>query len=62
MEANTSSCNPTLYIDLLEATIEVNDILYNNYIPTNLHLDTRSIAWDKISKDWDLLHVSKQAH
>jgi hypothetical protein len=62
METNTISCNPTLYIDLLETTIGVDEVLYNNYIPTNLHLDTRSTLWDKISKDLDLLHVSKQAH
>jgi hypothetical protein len=62
VETKTTSCNPTLYIDLLETTIEVDKVLCNNYIPTNLHLDTRNISWNKISKDLDLLHVSKQAH
>jgi hypothetical protein len=55
-------CSPTLYIDLLERTVEVEEVLYNNYIPTNLHLDTRTTSWNKIRKDLDLLHVSKQAH
>jgi len=62
METKTTSCNPTLYIDLLETTNEVDEVLHNNYIPTNLHLDTRDISWNNISKDLDLLHVSKQAH
>ena len=30
-------------------------VLCNNYIPTNLHRDTRTTSWDKISKDLDLL-------
>jgi hypothetical protein len=62
METKTTSCNPTLYIDLLETTIEVDEVLHNNYIPTNLHLDTRTTSWSEISQDLDLLHVSKQAH
>jgi hypothetical protein len=59
METKTTSCNPTLYIDLLETTVEVDEVLYNNYIPTNLYLDTRTIPWNKISKSLELLHVSK---
>jgi len=62
METYATSCNPTLYIDLLETTNEVVEVLHNNYIPTNLHLDTGTTSWNKISKDLDLLHVSKQAH
>ena len=62
METYATSCNPTLYFDLSETTIEVDEVLYNNYIPANLYLDTRVISWSKISKDLDLLHVSKQTH
>ncbi len=59
---DTPNPNPTLYIDLLETTNEVDEVLYNNYIPTNLHLDTRNIPWNKVSQDMDLLHMPKQAH
>jgi hypothetical protein len=62
METYATLCNPTLYIDLLETIIEVDEVLYNNYIPTNLYLDTGTTTWSKVSKDLDLLHVSKQAH
>jgi hypothetical protein len=62
METKATSCNPTLYIDLLETTNEVDEVLHNNYIPTNLHLDTRNISWNKVSQDMDLLHMPKQAH
>jgi len=62
METKATSWNPTLYIDLLETTNEVDEVLYNNYIPTNLHLDTRNIPWNKVSQDMDLLHMPKQAH
>jgi hypothetical protein len=58
----TTPCNPTLIIDLLETTIEVAEVLRNNYIPTNLHLATRTTTWSKSSKDLDLLQLSKQAH
>jgi hypothetical protein len=60
--AKATSCNPTLYIDLLKTINEVDEVLYNNYIPTNLHLDTRNIPRNKVSQDMDLLHMSKQAH
>jgi hypothetical protein len=38
VETKATSCNPTLYIDILETTTEVDEVLCNNYIPTNLHL------------------------
>jgi hypothetical protein len=59
VETKATSCNPTIYIDII---IEVDEVLYNNYIPTNLHLDIRNIPWNKVSQDVDLLHVPKQAH
>jgi hypothetical protein len=40
----------------------VDEVLYNNYIPTNLHLDTKNISWNKVSQDMDFLHVPKQTH
>jgi hypothetical protein len=58
METYTTSCNPTLYIDLLDTNNEMDEVLYNNYIPINLHLDTRITSWSKISKHLDLVHVS----
>jgi len=62
METNTTSCNPSLYIDLLETTDEMDVLSYNNHILTHLHLDARIISWGKISNNLDLLHVPKQAH
>jgi hypothetical protein len=62
VETKTTSCNSTLYIDLLETTTEVDEVLCNNYIPTNLHLVMRNISWNKISKGLDLQNVPKQAH
>jgi hypothetical protein len=46
----------------LETITEVDEVLYNNYIPTNLHLDTKNISWNKVSQDMDFLHVPKQTH
>jgi hypothetical protein len=54
METFTTSCNPTLYIDLLDTNYEMDEALYNNYIPINLHLVTRIISWSKINKYLDL--------
>ena len=62
VETKATSCNPTLYIDLLETINEVDEVLYNNYILTNLHLDTRNKPWNKVSQDMDLIHMPKQAH
>ena len=47
-------------IDLLEEYIEMDKELCNNYIPIDLHLDTRIISWSKISKHLDLSHVPRQ--
>jgi hypothetical protein len=58
METYTTSCNPTLYIDLLGTNNEMDEVLYNNYIPINLYLDTSITSWSKITKYLDLLHGS----
>jgi len=58
METKATSCNPTLYIDLLDTYYKMDEALYNNYIPITLHLDTRIIPWSKVSKYLDLPHVS----
>jgi hypothetical protein len=58
METYTTSCNPTLYIDLLDTNNEMDEVLYNNYIPINLYLDTSITSWSKITKYLDLLHGS----
>jgi len=62
VETKATSCNTTLYIHTLETINEVDEVLYNNHIPTNLHLDARNIPWNKVSQDMDLLHMPKQAH
>jgi len=58
METKATSCNPTLYIDLLGTNDEMDEALYNNYIPITSHLDTRIISWSKVSKYLGLPHVS----
>jgi hypothetical protein len=54
--------NGDLYHLMQPTTIEMDEVLYNNYLPINLHLDTRITSWSKINKYLDLLHVSWQAH
>jgi len=62
VETYTTSCNPTIYIDLLDTTIEVDDVLYNNYKPTKLHLDTRITSWSKISKYLNFCYMYQSKH
>jgi hypothetical protein len=42
-ETTTTSCNPSYYIDILVTTMERDEILHNNVLHTNLHLDTKRI-------------------
>jgi hypothetical protein len=58
METKATSCNPTLYIDLLDSDYKMDEALYNFNIPIISHLDTRIISWSKVSKYLDLPHVS----
>ncbi|MFN9978593.1 MAG: hypothetical protein ACK53Y_01700 [bacterium] len=62
METNSTSCNPSLHIDLFETTDEMDNLQCNNHNLTHLHLDARDISWCKINNNQDLLHVPKQAH
>jgi hypothetical protein len=62
METKATSCNPTLYIDLLDTDYEMDETFYNFNISITLHLDTRIISWSKNNTFLDLPHVSKHAH
>jgi hypothetical protein len=62
METKATSCNKTLYIDILDTDYELDEIFYNLNRPIILHLDTRIISWGKVYIHLDLPHVSKQAH
>jgi hypothetical protein len=62
METNTTSCNPTIHIDLLETNWNLDKELHRNSLYFNLHFDTRTISWNDINLGMDLPHVHQQTH